>query len=280
MRASTSYLVSLNVLMASDSRLALSASLLSPAASIPALSPFDSCTHCSILEPVQHGIPNALMQAPLRRVEDKALAERMVETVIQLAYRIEAAGRTSVLTTAAHLCVRLNLSPEIQQKFLEAIAQVVPAGITDNDLYERAAHVKDALAKWAWVMLDPHVHEVRNTSILHLNTEGTKLMYNLLQFNVRTIEPLMMTFPAFPSDTLGAMARNAMAVKWILIPLVDATRRVSRCSSDEGTRGDNIKAIPEILSKIKESIVELACDAVARKFLLHCVHLPSMNHKR
>ncbi|CAM9839362.1 unnamed protein product, partial [Hapterophycus canaliculatus] len=91
---------------------------------------YHRCFESKLLEFCEHGVSNFLIQAALQRADDKALAEKMVESISDNASELLKARRAGVLWRAAQACVRLGLKPKTQTKLLQDIALAVQAGHT------------------------------------------------------------------------------------------------------------------------------------------------------
>ncbi|CAN0036477.1 unnamed protein product [Scytosiphon promiscuus] len=270
---------------------------------------YHRCFESKLLEFCEHGVSNFLIQAALQRADDKALAEKMVESISDNASELLKARRAGVLWRAAQACVRLGLKAKTQTKLLQDIALAVQAGntgappppassaaATDNDESvgdgDKGATAKASLspdptvdafkAARAWVpaLLSPRLPGEGGLDRLFLNVPGARIVQNALLFEPPVAAPVLKAVAALQEDVLAAIARDNMGSRCLLDPILEAAAGRGGQSGGKGKNKPAEDARRAMLRAFRGHLVAMACDRVAWHILLKCFRGVDMKEKR
>lgn len=247
---------------------------------------------------------NFLIQVALQRVHDKTLAAAMVDAVGDHAAALLAGGRGGVLWRAAEACVRLNLKPQIQAKFVGAIGCAVEAGHSGQrhvppttgegqKEHDTGGSVEvdvktkpppsssdpfTAARAWVPALLGARLPGEGGLDRLFLNVPGTRILQNVLQFHTPVAAPVLKAVATLPEDLLAAVARDNLGSRCLLDPIL----------GDTGTeqKGEKVKNKPAegarrtILRAFKGHLLAMACNRVAWHVLIKLFKGVDMKEKR
>lgn len=252
---------------------------------------------------------NFLIQAALQRADDKALAEKMVESISDNSSELLKVRRAGVLWRAAQACVRLGLKPKTQTKLLQDIALAVQAGHTgappppptsaaattrvdggsvgdgDEGTAAKASPAPSATADafkaartWVPALLSPRLPAPGGLDRLFLNVPGARIVQNALLFDPPVAAPVLKAVAALPEDVLAAVARDNMGSRCLLDPILEAAG--GKGGGGKGKNKPAEDARRAMLRAFRGHLVAMACDRVAWHILLKCFRGVDMKEKR
>lgn len=230
---------------------------------------------------------NFLVQAALQRVDDKQLADGMVDAISGHTPALLAGGRAGVLWRAAQACVRLSLKTKTQSKLVDAIGRaaweghaaqrsspppggeegpgdaagggVAPTPSTQSSDPFTAARV------WVPALLGARLPGEGGLNRLFLNVPGARIVQNILRFAPVVAAPVLKAVATLPEALLAAIARDNLGSRCLMDPILEAA------GGKDGGNGKNKPAEDArrtVLRAFRGHLVAMACDRVAWHVLL------------